>query len=79
MDRSTDGHVLTVIMHCKMLLKIVYVQTSVCTCVCVVCVCFCVRDVPIIGSVTILADDILFFTISVIVTACTVSRYKYRL
>ena len=30
-----------------------------------------IRDVPIIGSVTISADDMLFFTISVIGTACT--------
>ena len=37
------------------------------------------RDVPIIGSVTISADDMLFFTISVIGTACTGSRYKYQL
>ena len=37
------------------------------------------RDVLIIGSVTISADDMLFFTISVISTACTGSRYKYRL
>ena len=36
-----------------------------------------IRDVPIIGSVTISADDMLFFTISVIGTACTGSRYKY--
>ena len=56
-------------------------------CVCVyiyimnirICMCVCIRDVPIIGSVTISADDMLFFTISVIGTACTGSRYKYRL
>ena len=39
-------------------------------------VCIVSRDVPIIGSVTISADDMLFFTISVIGTACTGSRYK---
>ena len=37
------------------------------------------RDAPIIGSVTISADDMLIFTISGIGTACTGSRYKYRL
>ena len=33
--------------------------------------CICIRDVPIIGLATILAADMLFFTISVISTACT--------
>ena len=36
-----------------------------------VCLCICIRDVPIIGLAIILAADILFFTVSVIGTACT--------
>ena len=36
-----------------------------------------IRDVVITGSTIISAANMLFFTISVIGTACTESQYKY--